>query len=64
MAPVATNTESNVSTGGAKAQKAKYSSKEIMHMEHEYSAYVTDLVHGKPADQQTQLPPPSCVCRA
>ena len=38
MAPIATNTETSASTGGN--GKAKYSTKEIMHMEHEYSAYV------------------------
>ena len=38
MAPIATNTDTPVSTGGN--GKAKYSTKDIMHMEHEYSAYV------------------------
>jgi len=38
MAPIATNTDTPTATGGN--GKAKYSTKEIMHMEHEYSAYV------------------------
>jgi hypothetical protein len=49
MAPIATNTDTPASSG-ATSQKAKYSSKEIMHMEHEYSAYVpshTEIIDGK-----------------
>lgn len=44
MAPIATSTETPAATGGN--GKAKYSTKEIMHMEHEYSAYVTRFLRG------------------